>query len=105
MASVYILKGTGGRHYIGASGDVEARLARHNSGMVHSTKRLGLPLKLVACRAFDSMEEARWVEVRLKRWKSPGKAIAFLRGDDDDPVCNAGPDGENVSGRRREEGL
>jgi len=48
MAYVYILKGTTGRYYIGSTQDLENRLERHNSGMVHSTKRLGLPMKLIA---------------------------------------------------------
>jgi len=79
MAFVYILKGTSGRFYIGATEGVEARLKRHNSGMVHSTKRLGLPMELVVSREFESMEEAYRVERMLKRWKSPAKAIRFLK--------------------------
>ena len=42
MAWVYILKGSKGRYYIGATEDLAARVARHHSGMAHSTKRLGL---------------------------------------------------------------
>lgn len=58
MAFVYLLQGTSGRFYLGATTDLGARLQRHNSGMVHSTKRLGLPMTLISSRQFDSMEEA-----------------------------------------------
>ncbi|MGB2351508.1 MAG: hypothetical protein ACPH9O_07770 [Akkermansiaceae bacterium] len=48
MAHVYMLRGSKGRYYIECTEDLEARVVRHNTGMVHSTKRLGLPLELVA---------------------------------------------------------
>jgi len=78
MVYGYILEGTSGRYYIGSCQDVARRLERHNSGGVHSTKRLGLPLKLIAHRAFNSNGEARAVEAKLKRWRNPSKAIAYL---------------------------
>ena len=73
-----MLKGAADRYYIGCTEDVDARIARHNTGMVHSTKRLGLPLKLVACREFADMEQARKIEAMLKKWKNPRKALEFL---------------------------
>lgn len=78
MAHVYMLRGSKGRYYIGCTEDLEARVARHNTGMVHSTKRLGLPLELVAQRDFASMAEARKIEMMLKKWKNPRKALEFL---------------------------
>ncbi|MFM7180135.1 MAG: GIY-YIG nuclease family protein [Verrucomicrobiales bacterium] len=39
MAYLYMLRGSGGRFYIGATEDLTTRLARHNTGMGHSTKR------------------------------------------------------------------
>jgi predicted GIY-YIG superfamily endonuclease len=80
MAWVYMLKGTTGRFYIGATKDLQTRVARHNTGTVHSTKRLGLPLELVASREFDTIGEAYAMEKKLKSWKNPSKALAFLRG-------------------------
>lgn len=79
MAWVYMLQGTKGRYYIGATEDLTARVARHNTGMVHSTKRLGLPLVLVASREFATIAEALTEERRLKRWKNPQKAMAYLQ--------------------------
>lgn len=78
MPWVYMLKGTGGRFYIGATSNLEARIARHNSGMVHSTKRLGLPLTLVASRGFETMAEAFAAERMLKSWKNPAKALEWV---------------------------
>jgi predicted GIY-YIG superfamily endonuclease len=56
---VYLLRGTTGRHYLGSTGDLEARLAQHQRGHTHTTKRLGRPLTLVAARSFATREEAR----------------------------------------------
>ena len=78
MAFVYILQGTSGRYYIGSSQDVLGRLKRHNSGMVYSTKRLGLPLALVVSKEFETISKAREIEAKLKHWKNPKKAIAYL---------------------------
>ena len=58
MAWVYMLRGSKGRYYIGATENFVLRLERHNTGHVHSTKRLGLPLELVASRSFETMQEA-----------------------------------------------
>ena len=80
MAWVYMLRGSKGRYYIGATENLVLRLERHNTGHVHSTKRLGLPLELVASRSFETMQEALRMERKLKNWKSPAKALTFLNG-------------------------
>jgi predicted GIY-YIG superfamily endonuclease len=49
--------------------------------MVHSTKRLGLPLGLVASRFYPTMDEALEAERMLKKWKNPVKCLEFLRGE------------------------
>ena len=76
---VYILQSTSGRYYIGSTENFKRRLERHNAGMVYSTKRLGIPLIPIVTRHFPSMKEARKIEVMLKRWKNPSKAIHFLK--------------------------
>ena len=78
MAWVYLLRGTTGRYYIGATEDLGARVLRHNSGLVWSSKRLGLPLELVASREYPSMAEALREERRLKRWKNPRRVNEHL---------------------------
>ena len=80
MTFVYIHNGTSGRYYIGSSQDVVGRLKQHNSGIVYSTNRIGLPLELITSREFETVSVARAVEAKLKRWKNPAKAIAFLKG-------------------------
>ncbi len=78
MAWVYILRGTTGRHYIGATRDLDARLAEHHRGGVHTTKRLGHPLHLMASAEFPDIHTAMKHERMLKGWKSPAKTIACL---------------------------
>jgi len=79
MTYVHILEGTSGRFYIGSTQNIEKRLDRHNSGMVHSTKRIGIPLKLIVYKEYSSVSAARSAEVKLKRWKNPAKAIEYLK--------------------------
>jgi predicted GIY-YIG superfamily endonuclease len=48
MAWIYILRGSGGRHYIGSAVDLEARLAQHLGGHTATTKPLGDTLEIAA---------------------------------------------------------
>jgi putative endonuclease len=66
---VYILKtSSNNRFYIGSTDDLDRRFKQHNSGHTHSTKRMG-ELNLVFSQIFDTLEEARKVELKLKRLK------------------------------------
>jgi len=78
MAWVYILKGTK-RHYFGSTVDLDARIAQHERGHTHTTKRLGKKLELVASKEFATLTEARTVERMLKRKKNPQLAIHYLQ--------------------------
>src|SRR5436309_423135 len=74
MAWVYILEGSSGRHYIGSTIELEARLAQHLRGHTYTTQRLGT-LKVAAKREYPSLIQARRVERLLKAKKNPGAAI------------------------------
>ena len=78
MAWVYILRGTNGRHYIGATGDLARRLSEHRRGGTHTTARLGAALDLIASRQLASMAEARALEQTLKKKKNPRLAVFSL---------------------------
>ena len=77
-AWVYILRGASGRCYIGSTSDLERRLAEHDRGSCHTTKRLGGINECAAKSECASIDEARALERRLKRMKNPAAAIAFL---------------------------
>ncbi|HEY8995921.1 MAG TPA: GIY-YIG nuclease family protein [Lacunisphaera sp.] len=79
--TVYVLRGASGRHYIGQTSDIAARLAQHRAGHTQTTKRLGGAIELIASRTFASRAEAVAAERMLKAWKNPLKAIAYLQGD------------------------
>ena len=69
MFFVYILRSVStGQFYIGSTGDVAARVARHNSGGSTFTRRKG-PWELVWSQAFHTRGEAVKEESRLKRRK------------------------------------
>ena len=67
---VYILQShKHGRYYIGYTTDVQARLDRHNSGYVPSTK-LGIPWKVVHVEQFSTIQDATRREYQIKAMKS-----------------------------------
>jgi predicted GIY-YIG superfamily endonuclease len=79
MAWVYILRGAGGRHYIGSTTNLERRLGEHRRGHTHSTKRLGGNLTLVASLEAATLREARELELQMKRKKNPQLALGFIQ--------------------------
>jgi predicted GIY-YIG superfamily endonuclease len=78
MAWGYILRGSCGRHYIGSTENLDRRLAEHRRGKVHSTRRFGQPLELVARKAMPEINSARVLERELKAKKNPQVAVYLL---------------------------
>lgn len=68
MAFVYILENRSGKYYIGSTTDINRRINQHQAGYTHSTKRLG-EFRLIFSQKYDSLEDARCVESRLKKLK------------------------------------
>jgi predicted GIY-YIG superfamily endonuclease len=78
MACVYILRGAR-RYYVGATDNLERRMAEHKRGSNHTTHRFGGQIELVAAKELPSMAEARKIERILKRKKNPRLAISILQ--------------------------
>ena len=78
MAWIYILHGVR-RYYIGATDNLERRIAEHKRGSNHTTHRFGGQIELVAAKELPSMAEARKLERALKRKKNPRLAISMLQ--------------------------
>ena len=68
MPCVYILEFENGKFYVGSTTDLERRLRQHSSGHTHSTERLGIG-ELVFKQDYDTLEDARSVEYKLKKLK------------------------------------
>jgi predicted GIY-YIG superfamily endonuclease len=81
MAWVYILRGAR-RHYIGATDNLDRRIAEHKRGSNHTTLRFGDHVELVAAKELPSMTKALKLEQTLKRKKSPHVAISILQSTD-----------------------
>jgi predicted GIY-YIG superfamily endonuclease len=79
MAWVYVLRGSTGRHYIGSTVDLDARIAQYRREHTHTTKRLGENLELVASKSVETLTEARKIERILKAKKNPQLAIHYLQ--------------------------
>jgi putative endonuclease len=77
MAWVYIIRGSTGRHYIGSTVDLDARLVQHQRGHTHTTKRLGENLTLIASKHFETLDEARKIE-RILKGQEKSKACDSL---------------------------
>jgi predicted GIY-YIG superfamily endonuclease len=78
MFYVYILENidTPERHYVGITGDLQARLQRHNGGQVSHTSKYK-PWKIKTCIAFADEKQAVAFEKYLK---SPsGRAFSKKR--------------------------
>ncbi|MBS1520489.1 MAG: GIY-YIG nuclease family protein [Bacteroidetes bacterium] len=70
MFYTYILKSnTSGRYYIGHAADLDARLHRHNSGMVTATRNKG-PWIIVYFETYETKVEANKRELYIKSMKS-----------------------------------
>ena len=68
MPFVYILRTGSGKYYIGSAIDLDNRIKHHSGGHTPSTKRMGT-VKLIFSQKYGSLEEARGVELRLKKLK------------------------------------
>ncbi|MBU1090002.1 GIY-YIG nuclease family protein [Patescibacteria group bacterium] len=67
---VYILESKNcSRFYVGSSKDPENRLDEHNSGETISLRGKG-PLKVVFQKKYQTIEKARIIERKLKKFKS-----------------------------------
>ncbi|MFQ6605177.1 MAG: GIY-YIG nuclease family protein [Fidelibacterota bacterium] len=68
-----------GRYYVGYTGDLDKRLARHNAGWSRSTKS-GIPWKIVYYEIYENKTDAIKREQELKRWKSRERLEALIQG-------------------------
>jgi putative endonuclease len=80
MYFVYILRSIKlCRYYIGHAHDINIRLARHNKGLVRSTK-FGAPWEIVHIETFKTKQEAYRRELQIKSYKG-GDAFKKLVGE------------------------
>jgi predicted GIY-YIG superfamily endonuclease len=76
----YLLHCNGGYFYVGHTDDLERRVTQHEAGYLSGFTRDHLPVKLVWSEYFQTRQEAREMEHRLKGW-SRAKKLALIRGD------------------------
>jgi predicted GIY-YIG superfamily endonuclease len=78
MQYVYILRSLDDpdRHYVGTTGDLKARLAKHNNGQVTHTAKFA-PWAVKTYLGFDDEAQARAFEKYLKT--ASGRAFAKKR--------------------------
>ncbi|MBI3572296.1 GIY-YIG nuclease family protein [Candidatus Kaiserbacteria bacterium] len=69
MPFVYILQFPSGKFYVGSTEHLENRMKHHAGGHTPSTKRLGEKRKLVLVQEYETLNEARSVERKLKKLK------------------------------------
>jgi putative endonuclease len=70
MFWMYILKSERtGKYYVGHTSNLEERLSRHNRGLTKTTRRLGVPWKVVYKEEHGTKVEAIRRESQVKSWK------------------------------------
>jgi putative endonuclease len=70
MGYLYIVQSKrNGRYYVGSTNNLDRRIAEHNFGKTKSLKNV-LPVLLVFQKKFDTLAEARKMELKLKKMKS-----------------------------------
>ena len=67
-AFVYILKDENGKFYIGSTNDLQRRMKQHYSGHTQTTDRMK-NFVLVLSQRYNSLNEARRIELRIKKFK------------------------------------
>ena len=71
---VYILLCVDGTFYTGYTGDLARRLKQHQAGAIpRSYTKSRRPVKLVWAGEFETKDEARAHEKKIKRWKTERK--------------------------------
>ena len=75
--SVYILRNTEGRLYIGQTSNMELRLRQHNEGKAFWTKGRG-PWQLIHSENFTTRSAAMTQERRLKALKSKRTLLDYI---------------------------
>ena len=79
---VYILLCSDGSFYTGYTGDLKRRIKQHQSGSIpRSYTKPRRPVELVWAGEFETKEEARANEKKIKRWKPDRKEI-LIREDE-----------------------
>ncbi len=73
---LYVLKSETGRYYIGSTNNKERRIRQHKSGHTRTTRVLKTN-ELIYTEEFDTIQEARNREKKLKSYKSK-KYIEWL---------------------------
>jgi len=69
MFYVYILRSVKfGVYYVGCTKDIKKRLKLHNDGFVKSTQNKK-PWELLYQEKYESLNEARQRELKIKSWK------------------------------------
>ena len=76
----YMLHCRGGAFYVGHTDDLDRRMAQHQSGTIPGFTADRLPVALVWSESFQTRDEAREAERRIKGW-SRAKKMALIRRD------------------------
>ena len=77
---MYLLRCADGSYYAGSTDDLEKRLGEHQAGLGSEYTRKYGPVALVYSARFQTREDARAFEYRVKGW-SRAKKEALIAGD------------------------
>ena len=79
----YLLRCADGTYYTGHTDDLDRRMAEHESGAFTGYTKKRRPVELVWSERFQTRDDAKFVEARVKGW-SRAKKEALVAGDWDE---------------------
>ena len=82
MASfyLYILKCCDNSYYVGHTDDIDRRILEHKKGLLPGYTKTRQPITVVYIEAFDSRDDVKKIELKLKKW-SRKKKEAYMKKD------------------------
>ena len=95
----YMLRCSDGSYYVGHTDKLERRLAEHETGATGGYTATRRPIRLVWFEEFPTREEAKVVEVQIKKW-SRRKKEALMAGRMDELKAAARKDWASYRQRR-----
>jgi putative endonuclease len=80
MPWMYILECADGSYYVGATKDLERRIAEHQEGLGAKYTSRRLPVKLVYGEEYDRVADAYYREKQVQGWNR-AKREALIKGE------------------------
>jgi len=105
VAYCYLLRCADGSYYVGSTGDLDARVAKHPDGYALKYTASRRPIALAFAERFVTLKAARVRERQIKRWTRAKKEALIAGSLPIFRLVGAGRGGGNAPGARDKHGI